>query len=317
MAGLRRNPAYTKRSGNVAIEDPTLVLSDPAELARHLLARFGDPRYDPPRLPEVATRLLELDRRGDVDTSAVIALLEQDAMLSGRILRVVQSPLYAGRMPIRSLRNAVVRMGLTTVRNTVMEVVMEMRVLRAPEPIAASIRQLAVHLRATAHAARAIARHTAFDAELAFLCGLLHDIGTEAALTTLAELLPTDRKVTSWPLLWGAIDDIHCRASERICRLWDLPDEVAQVIGNHHTTTIAGYVHPLAAIICVAEHLAGEFGAPASTMTADDGTLRFDQSAPARLEGAIETLAFSDAVLDTVLGEVQGVVELVLADTRR
>jgi HD-like signal output (HDOD) protein len=72
-------------------------------LGAELIATFQDPEYRPPPLPGVALELLALSARDDVDAERVVRLLEQDEMLAGGVLRLVRSPIYATRAPVRTL----------------------------------------------------------------------------------------------------------------------------------------------------------------------------------------------------------------------
>src|SRR4051812_46304895 len=88
-------------------------------LGAELLATFQDPEYRPPPLPGVALELLALSGRDDVNAERVVRLLEQDEMLAGGVMRLVGSPIYIGRKPVRTLKEAVIRLGFRTVRDVV------------------------------------------------------------------------------------------------------------------------------------------------------------------------------------------------------
>ncbi|HUJ25543.1 MAG TPA: HDOD domain-containing protein, partial [Myxococcales bacterium] len=101
--------------------------------------RFASPDYRPPVLPAVAIQVLALSRKPDADLRDVAKLLEQDPVLAGRVLRLMQTPFYAARTPIRTLAEAVLRLGMTQVRNVVLEVSLNLRVFKAEgwaEPMA-------------------------------------------------------------------------------------------------------------------------------------------------------------------------------------
>jgi HD-like signal output (HDOD) protein len=64
----------------------------------------------------------------------VVRLLEKDQMLAGAVMRLVGSPLYAGRGPVRSLADAVLRLGIRTVRDTVFEAAIKKSMASTPLP---------------------------------------------------------------------------------------------------------------------------------------------------------------------------------------
>ena len=63
----------------------------------------------------IALAIIEACRREDVDMSEVARLVQSDPAMSGRVLRLANSAAYAGR-PLVSLREAILRIGLVTVR---------------------------------------------------------------------------------------------------------------------------------------------------------------------------------------------------------
>ncbi len=63
----------------------------------------------------VALAIIEACRRDDVDISEVARLVQSDPAMSGRVLRLANSAAHAGR-PLVSVREAILRLGLATVR---------------------------------------------------------------------------------------------------------------------------------------------------------------------------------------------------------
>jgi HD-like signal output (HDOD) protein len=47
-------------------------------------------------------------------------------------------------------------------------------------------------------------------------------------------------------------------ASAIVCRAWNLPGELTMVIGHHHQVSIGGHIHPVAAVLSLADWVAGE-----------------------------------------------------------
>jgi HD-like signal output (HDOD) protein len=146
-----------------------------------LLRLFASPSYQPPKLPQVALEIMELSQRPEVSFDEVSAVLEKDPLLAAKVLSIAQSAVYAPRSPILSLRQATIRLGLKTLRDLVLEAAVSMRVFRAPG-YGEAMERLSRHSTATAYLLRALCRRTGIDAEYAFLCGLLHDVGLAACL---------------------------------------------------------------------------------------------------------------------------------------
>jgi HD-like signal output (HDOD) protein len=63
------------------------------ELRHQLVRTFENPNYRPPPLPSVATEIVALGNREDVDIEDVVRVLERDEMLAGAVVRLVNSPM--------------------------------------------------------------------------------------------------------------------------------------------------------------------------------------------------------------------------------
>jgi hypothetical protein len=61
-------------------------------------------------------------------------------------------------------------------------------------------------------------------------------------------------------LLWLVLEDFHASSSEALANVWGLPREIGVVLGLHHELGSDRHVHPLAAAVSHADHLAQECG---------------------------------------------------------
>lgn len=245
--------------GQASIEDADLLLTDPAAVLEKLRAVLEAPTYEPPLLPAVAIELLELSRKEDASFIDVRRLMERDPLVAAKVLRCAQSAAYSGSSgTIRTMDEALVRLGMRTLGSIFMETTMRMKVFRAAgyeEPM----RSLGRHSAATAHLARHVARRTAVFDEYSFLCGLLHDVGIAASFIVLTQL-GRGQAVPSFDDVWSAVREVHETASAAVCRAWKLPPDLTLVIAHHHQVSIDGRVHPVAAVLSLADWIAAEHG---------------------------------------------------------
>jgi HD-like signal output (HDOD) protein len=244
--------------GQVAIATGQDVLLDEEEMVERLLDSLNAPDYRPPTLPAVAVELMELSQQADVEIGAVVALLEQDAMITGRVLKLVRSPVYRGTTAVTSLRDALMRVGLQTVRDLVMEIAMNMKVFRSRD-YADTMELLRRHSSMTAHFSRIVCNYSPIEGEFAFMAGLLHDVGIAGTLLALSEGNGS-RRAPALMAIWPAVDRVHPRAAEIMADHWSLPPDIKMAIGAHHVVMIQGHAHPLAATIAIADELAHELG---------------------------------------------------------
>lgn len=310
----RPRPTYT-RSGRHTLDEAGIALLDLDEgaLERRLLEVFSSPEYRPPVLPAVALQLMDLSRRPDTGADEVVRLLESDPMLAAHTLRLCRSAFYRTREPVHSLKQAVVSLGLSTLRDLVLQAALEQRLFRAPV-YSDVLARLARHSQGTAVAARILCRYTALADEYAFLCGLLHDVGLAALLIALGEGALGEAPVDS-EALWPALDRVHGHASARLGALWELPEDIQRVIGHHHQPRIEGMVHPLAAAVCLAEHEALEAG----WVVLDGGApgpgglfgAGFDRSGAEARALAAEALGLDESRLALVRAEIHAALEAI------
>lgn len=245
--------------GEHTLSEDELLTTDPEAVLEKLRAVLEAPGYEPPVLPAAALDLLALSNKPDVAFADIRRVMERDALIAAKVLRVAQSSAYAGAHgAIRTLDDALVRLGMRTLTFLFMEAAMRMKVFRAPG-YEAPMRALGRHSGATAHVARHIARRTSIFDEHSFLCGLLHDVGIAASLIALTQL----RRGETIPVfdeIWPAVRDAHEMASSVVCRAWNLPAELTMVIGHHHQVSIDGRIHPVAALLSLADWIASEHG---------------------------------------------------------
>ena len=257
----RNSPHYGR--GELELSDDVVSEITGPDFEGELLRLFSSPKYQPPALPAVAMKVMELSRRRTVEFEEVSALLEQDPMLVAKVMARIQSAFYASATPIRTLKQALVRLGIGGLRDLLMEVALNLRVFRAPA-FAEPMNRLRRHSLVTAHGARIVCRYASVDAEYAFLCGLLHDVGIAATLVALGDgqvKVPDQRSIDGKAVLWNAIEESHQKVSGLVAGLWKLPDEIRLVLANHHQLTIDGYPHPMIAALLVAHGHATALGA--------------------------------------------------------
>jgi len=304
----------TRKIPGVTTVEELSVQMGGEDLEAELRARFLNPSYRPPVLPRVAVELLQLSRRDDVGIDDVVAMLQKDAMLVGRVLRIASSPLYmpTPRASELSLREAIVRLGMGNLRDVVVEVVLQMRVFQAKQ-YAREMARVARHASATAHLARLLGRRSGAGGDMTFLAGLFHDVGIAGALVALGDV-PEGQPVPRLNDVWTAIEAVHPELSGVMIDLWGLPEELRRSATEHRGLADLDTVEPLAAVACVAEHLANRLGWSVHAMTGTEpAKIGLDVVQPADLDRAAAELELSASHLaslenagDIVLKQLAG-----------
>jgi putative nucleotidyltransferase with HDIG domain len=193
-----------------------------------------------------------------------IALIEADPALAARTLRLANSAFYGVPGRVGSIGDAVRILGLRTVSGVLFAVAMHgaFRVGLCP---GFHFRGYWQHALATALGSRAMAPLASCDPDLAFLAGLMHDIGQLAlaafvpvqasqALTHAREFDLSAERAELAVLGMG-----HPRIGALIARHWGFPSSLVQAIERHHEPlpagaeqrlSLSGLVHAADSIAC-------------------------------------------------------------------
>lgn len=280
-----------------------------ATLGAELIETFNDPNYRPPPLPSIALELMTLTNRDDSTIERIVRLLEQDEMLAGGVMRLIGSPLYTSRSPIRSLKEAVVRLGVRTVRDLVFETALNQGVFQLAE-YSETIEQIRRHSTVTAYIARIVCKVARVQEEHAFLCGLLHDIGFAGLLFAVSHV----EAAHSPPLLqlWPEIDKLHEQASYLVTQLWQLPKDLQEIVGHHHHLH-TGETSRVAAAINIADQLSERFGASVVGPVDEHGVLLTGDAVDEfDLEVSRAELNLDDAAMARIIEEAEATVPDIL-----
>ena len=288
---------------------------DPVELTAAVQQALGSPGFRAPTLPGVALEVMQLAARPNVQFEELVRVLQRDPVLAARVLSIAQSAFYAARSPIISLHQAAIRLGLQTLRDLVLEAALNLEIFRVPgyDDLMA---RLYSHSTAVAHVARAVCRRTLVNAEYAFLCGLLHDVGFAAALLAVVER-PEWRRLPM-ETLSPVLDAVHVDASGLLARTWRLPPALQQLVAHHHDVVVNGRAEQANAALVVAEQLCWEAGAgmldppddadPYATATPEPPLEGLDVNWTGVLDEARKALKLGDEALLAARGEAFGLV---------
>src|SRR5712692_6535315 len=145
---------------------------------------------DLPPLPIVLDRVMALLNDSKTSSGQIAAMIEKDAVLSGSVLRCVNSAYYGLAATVSSIRHAVAMLGFGTVRNLAMAFSMRRMITRSRMPPARLYSRYSQHSLSCAMLSHYLAGYVAVEnADAAFAAGLFHDIGKLLILTTFPDML--------------------------------------------------------------------------------------------------------------------------------
>ncbi len=193
-----------------------------------------------PALPAVAVQVLRLIRQEDVAVTEIARTLGQDPALSAKILKVVNSPLFGMSNKVSSLPQAMVVLGLRTLKVMVLSFSMVNELGKKREDgfnhqlFWRRSATMAVSSRLLAEKCDPVVRDEAFAA------GLLADLGILAAIQCAKkEYQPI---LATYHEQQGLLQEIeaeqlgitHAQISAALLRGWNLPGELVNAAEHHH-----------------------------------------------------------------------------------
>ena len=238
----RKNRSKSRRTG-FEIGKPSDVTPD--KLEAFLLKQLATGRAGLPLLPEAAHEALRLAEDPRTDVGRIAKLVDRDPALAARFVALAGSAVYSGRVRPTNTTTALVRIGLHTARDLLLQVVYERVHEKLPlfgEEVAASFAR-SVRM---AVAARALARRIAPGYDLAYLCGLLHDIGEARIYRILAEL---PEAANLKPEVEELVRRHHEAAGADVARVWKLPADILTTCASHHDVPIEHAPTPVRIVI--------------------------------------------------------------------
>jgi HD-like signal output (HDOD) protein len=211
-----------------SILEPIAPAPQPSAAEAALVQTLEGGRAALPLLPDVAMRALELANNRDASVREFSDLIMKDPPIAARFIATANSALYSRGQTIRSVNDAVARIGLGASRDLVFQVVYANTVTGLKlfqEEVEASF-QRSVLCGVICRVAAPLLRLNVADA---YLCGLLHDIGESRIYRILSEgkVTPSPEEAAS------LVQKYHPRAGAELAMRWALPDEIVQVCRRH------------------------------------------------------------------------------------
>ncbi len=214
-----------------SVLDPLTPMA-PASVAEAALVQILEGgRAALPLLPHVAAQALELANNPESSVREFAELIMKDPPIAARFLATANSALYSRGQTIRSVSDAVARIGLSGSRDLVFQVVYASTVSgmkRFQEEVQASFQRSVL----CGVICRIVAPLLRVNVADAYLCGLLHDIGESRVYRILSESKGHPSPAEAHAL----VQKYHPRAGAELAMRWALPDEIVQVCRRHAET---------------------------------------------------------------------------------
>lgn len=236
-----------------------------SDLSRVFARQIADRKIELPPMPATASEVMSLCQQETTDAAKLSAVIHRDQTIASNVLRVANSAAYAGQVACSSLQQAVSRLGMQLITEIAMAVSVRGRMF-ANKTCAELLAVLWKHSVLTGFYTKEIARLRRRNVEIAFLGGLLHDVGKSVLLNNVDKVIGKNELTLPVAYLLDAVNDQHVAAGVLLAKEWKLPDQIAEAILGHHDITAAKHFADMAMTVALADALA-HFVAPSQLAT--------------------------------------------------
>ncbi|WP_071932367.1 HDOD domain-containing protein [Candidatus Thiodiazotropha endoloripes] len=213
-------------------------------------------------LPDVCIKVNQLLGTSDYSVVEVADIITQDADISARLLRLVNSPLFGQRAKVETLSRAVTLIGANELRNLVMATAAQRTFTGIPEEMV-NMTDFWHHSVTTGVMAKTLAEQSnVLHSERLLVMGVLHDLGRLVIYLSLPDESRDILHITggdTW-ILADTEQEIlgfnHLDVGAELMRSWHLPESFIEVAGFHNAPANAKEYRLEVALVHIAKAVA-------------------------------------------------------------
>ena len=202
------------------------------EVFAQILQKFASGKIVPPVMPQVVQNLQDVINKPNATADMLSAVIEREPVISLRLVSISNSPVYRGMKEIRTIREAIPRLGLKETMNVVMAIAHKSMYETKNPHYRLLMDKLWGHSIATAFCARLIGQLLKLgDVDVLFLMGLTHDIGKTFMLKAFSEEPAV--KNLDMKLVVANIQEAHLGISNIMLKRWGFNDAFIRAVSLH------------------------------------------------------------------------------------
>jgi len=214
---------------------------------------------DLPTLPQVLEEVSKLVEDPNVSTEKIAQVISKDQVLSAKVLKMVNSPIYGFPRRISTIQHALVLLGFNVIKGIIIST-------SVFDIMNTSMVGLWEHSLGCALASSVIAKKANLkDPEEYSVAGLLHDLGKVIALVQLPELkteveeLVKKEDIPYYLAEKKVMGFGHDRINAWLVDYWNLPLRLKEGLAWHHQLGMAKHYPEVAAVVHLADFLTRVF----------------------------------------------------------
>lgn len=214
------------------------------------------------KMPSMSTtvgKVLEICSRTDTSPNDLNKVISLDPVLTGKVLKLINSAYYSLVNKVTSLTRAIIMLGLNTVKNLALSTAIIRSVGQAKKTMALPISKFWAHSIGVGVMAKLLAGELGVpfvEREEYFVAGLLHDLGKIPFGDEYINIIAlTEKKQQSLISLEREILFLdHQEVGGLIAEKWKLNSAITEAICLHHNPELASEAHKkMVAVISLAD----------------------------------------------------------------
>lgn len=212
-----------------------------------------------PSLSTTVGKVLEICSRPDTAPNDLNKVISLDPVLTGQVLKLINSAYYSLVNKVTSLTRAIIMLGLNTVKNLALSTAVIRCVGQAKKSKSLPIKDFWAHSIGVGVMAKLLAAEQGVplaEREEYFVAGLLHDLGKIPFGDEYAEVLSQVSKVHQplYHIEKELMDVDHEDVGDMIAAKWKLNAVLTDAIRHHHAVELAASEHrALVATVALAD----------------------------------------------------------------
>jgi putative nucleotidyltransferase with HDIG domain len=213
-------------------------------------------------LPDVCIKVNQLLGSPDYSVSHIADIIIQDADISARLLRLVNSPLYGQHIKVETVSRAITLLGANELRNLIMATAAQSTFADIPDELV-NMEEFWRHSVTTGVMSQSLAKHcNTLHSERLFVMGMLHDIGRLVMYLTIPKKARDILLITggdNWILAeveQEILGFTHLDVGAELMRAWQLPDSFIEIAGLHNNPQMAKNFPLEASLVHIAKAIA-------------------------------------------------------------
>lgn len=210
-----------------------------------------------PTIPKVVQELIDNFNNKHINADAIAKNIQKDQGIAVKVLRLANSARYGAGRKIASIDSAVVMLGFDTLKTLVIASGLTGAFKDIPGIDKKTFWRESFSV---ANVAKLIARHVGLDKDVAFTCGMLHNIGeTLLHLGHVDTMARIDKLVgegaTRYQLERNQFGYDFGDVGSGLAKRWNFPDVIQDALKGQNEPLAAATFSPYAAVLHIAAYL--------------------------------------------------------------